>query len=618
MNEDDIEPLGSKDRKLPNDPKSQSKPADQVASSELPDYVDEAEHDSQEVSWFSVPKNRRFLIVGVVFALFLASVPSIYHAVKNARSEKLLAKSGSAYAVGDTQQGIHLLKQALALSPGNLAVQYAVEIHNARNGDEESRAKLIARMRAGTMSSEELMSLADLEARSGHVDVTRETLARLPKNMTSEQSMRVALIEAALLAHEGNAPKAAEICLSGERGSMGILEKDRLRTQGALYLLGMKDAPDRSRAVGILMEVINARTAASLTAWRIMTRLALTPSAEASGVVSTDQLTELVRILPSLSGNLSHDRLLSADLEIKADPTSLTAVVDRMKEKYRLASRADMLEFARWLNGRQLQKETLAFAGSDRARDDTDWLLIVLDAECSQGNWKKVSEMLEFPSGDGMPVAVRYLYLARSAMMMGNDAAASEYWRKVGSALYLEKPETLAYIAGYEEQIGALDRAARTYRELANREQTKVPGLIGLIRCQPGSAPVDIMIPLYEELLAVAPENGDVSCDLSYLRLLAKRDVVQSALTAEKLLEKQPHSLVRISVAALARLRLGNVEGAMDLYSNKVIDWTTAALPWRAVRSAVLRASGDIQGADLQSSMINQDALRPEERTLLH
>ena len=618
MNEDDIGPKGSHDSKFPNDSKELPSSSDQVTSLELPDYVDEADDDSLKGSWFSVTKNRWFLVVGLVFALILASVPSVYHSVKNARSEKLLAKSGSAFAVGDAQQGISLLKQALALSPGNLSVQHAVEIYNARSGDADSRSKLIALMRAGTMSSEELMSLADLETRSGQVDVARETIEHLPKNMSSEQSMRVALIEAALLAHEGNAAKAAEICLSGEIGPMGALEKDRLRTQGALYLLGMKDAADRSRAVGILMEVVNARTAASLTAWRIMTKLALTPSAEASGIVSTDQLAELVRILPSLSGTLSEDRLLAADLEIKADPSSLMAVVDRLKEKYRLASRSELLGFARWLNLRQLSKETLALAGPDRPRDDTDWLLIVLDAECSQGNWKKVAEMLDFPSGGGMPVAVRYLYLARSAMMTGNDAAASEYWRKVSGALYLEKPETLAYIAGYEEQIGAFDRAARTYRELANREQTKIPGLVGLIRSQPGSTPVETMIPLYEELLVAAPENGDVSCDLSYLRLLAKRDIQQSALTAEKLLEQQPNSLARISVAALARLRLGNVKGAMDLYSNKVIDWTTAGEPWRAVRSAVLRASGDIEGADLQSSTINPAGLRPEERALLH
>ena len=602
----------------PKDSNARINYSDQGISTELPDYGDHADAEARGGSWFSEAKNRRFVIGAILFALIIAAAPVAYRAVKNARSEKLLAKSGSAFAVGDSQQGITLLKQALALSPSNLTVQHAVEIYNARCGDEPSLIKLISRMRAGTSSNEELMSLADLEARSGHVDVTRETLKRLPKNISSEQSMRVALIEASLMAQEGNVAKAAEICLSGGSGSMGTVERDRLRTQGALYLLGKNGWPERSQAVETLMKVVNARNTASLTAWRIMARLALSPSAEASGIVTTTQLSELVKILPNLSGNLSQDRLLAADLEIKSDPSSMMEVVNRMKEKYRLAPRADMLEFARWLNAKQLPRETLAFAGPDRPREDTDWLLIVLDAESSLGNWKKVSDMIELPSGGGMPVAVKYLYRARAASMTGNDEVAAEEWRKVGGALYLEKPETLAYIAGYEEQIGAFDRAARTYRELANRDQTKVPGLVGLIRCQSRSAPVETMIPLYEELLAAAPENGDASCDLSYLKLLIKQDIPQSALTAEKLLEQQPTSLARISVAALARLRSGNTKGALELYANKVIDWTTAAEPWRAVRSAVLRASGDTEGADLQSSTINPNVLRPQERSLLH
>lgn len=588
----------------------------QGTSFELPDYGERVD-DSPAVSWYSHVGNRKILIGIVVLGLILAAMPSAYRMVKNARSEKLLAKSGSAFSVGDSQLGITLLKQALALSPGNDAVQHAVEIYNARSGDEASRAKLLARMRGGSSGSEELMSLADLEARSGHVDTTRETLGHLPKNISSQQSMRVVLIEAALIAHEGNAAQAADLCLQDRGNSMEVVERDRLRIQGAIYLLAQNGITERSRAVGILMQVVNARNAASLSAWRIMARIALSPVPEASGAVTTAQLSELVKIIPDLSGSLSQDRLLAAEIEIKSDPSSMSTVINRLKEDYRLAPRADMLEFARWLNKKQLPKETLAFVGQDRPRQDTDWLLVVLDAESSLGNWKKISEMMEFSSGGGVPVAVKHLYLARVAMMTGDDDVAAEEWRKVSGALYLEKPETLAYIAGYEEQIGAFDRAARTYRELANRDQTKIPGLVGLIRCQPRNASVETMIPLYEELLVAAPDNGDARTDLCYLNLLLKRDDLQSAATAEKLFAIQPNSLARISVAALGRLRSGNIKGAVALYEGKVIDWTTAAEPWRAVRSAVLRASGDKDGADLQSSTIDQMGLRPEERSLL-
>jgi len=604
MNSDDIASVNAGEQK--------STPG----TSELPDYSDQEDSGTSRGSWFSEKGNRMLVIGSIVFVLIIAAVPGIYRTVKNVRSEKLLAMSGSAFAVEDSQKAVSLLKQAITLSPGNEEVQHAVEIYNARSGDAESLEKLVTRMRAGKSSVEELMGLAEIEAHSGNVEVTRETLSHLPKSISSVQSMRVALINAALLAQKGNPAGAAEMCFAKD-ATLGNVERDRLRTQGALYLLARNEPADKSRAALTLMEVINAHHAASLTAWRIMAHLALSPSAEAADIVTSAQLDDLVKILPKLSGNLSNDRLMAADLEIKADPKSRTVVVERMKQAYRFAPRIEMLELARWLNSNGLHKDVIDFAGPDRPRDDTDWLLIALDAKSALGMWKEVVQMLGFPSSGGMPVAVKHLYLGRAATMCGNNEEAAEEWRKVVGALYLETPETLAYIAGYEEQIGSFDRAARTYREMANRDQSKLPGLIGLIRSQPGNTPAETMIPMYEELLTVAPDNTDATCDLTYLKLLIMQDLQQTSVTAEKLLALQPNSLPRISVAALGRLRKGDIKGAMELYANKDIDWMKAALPWKAVHSAVLRAAGDTEGADLQSSTLNPNVLRPEERLLI-
>jgi lipopolysaccharide biosynthesis regulator YciM len=185
----------------------------------------------------------------------------------------------------------------------------------------------------------------------------------------------------------------------------------------------------------------------------------------------------------------------------------------------------------------------------------------------------------------------------------------------VGASLHLEKSDTLAYIAGYEERIGAFDRAAKTYRELADREETRVNGLIGLIRCQPSDVPAKKLIPTYAELVAALPDNQDFACDLAYLRLLAGEDVPDASAAAEKLLLARPNVLTTISTAALARLRTGNAKGALDLYQGKEVDWNNAAFPWRAVRCAVLEANGMGDGA-LRNS-INPESLRPEERALL-
>ena len=325
----------------------------------------------------------------------------------------------------------------------------------------------------------------------------------------------------------------------------------------------------------------------------------------------------LIKALPTLKQSTPTDNFLAADMEILHDPSMKDVVVKRIMSRYQSASRVEMLDTAKWLNHGGFHKEVLEFAGSELPLKDTDWLLVVMDAQSSVGNWNEIMKMLDSPAASGIPDAVKHLYRARIAMMSGNKSLSEEEWRNVGGALDLEKTETLAYIAGYEEQIGETARAARTYRELANRRNTKVQGLVGLIGCQPRSASAVSLIPLYEELLAAQPGNPEANCDLTYLRLLTKRDTAESAAFAGKLLIEQPDSLPRISIVALGRLRSGDSKGALEIYHDKVIDWNAAPEPWKVVRCAVLKANGQGEQASLLSGSINPSLLRPEEKELL-
>jgi tetratricopeptide (TPR) repeat protein len=322
-------------------------------------------------------------------------------------------------------------------------------------------------------------------------------------------------------------------------------------------------------------------------------------------------------MLPLLSDHLLYDQLLAAEMEIRIDPARKESVLKKLTDSYQNSDRSVMLELARWLNSRGYRSEVIAFAGGVRPLNDTDWLLVVLDAKSAQGRWDEVSAMLDSPASAGIPDAVRDLFLARIASMRGDQKAADEAWSSETASLYLEKPETLAYIAGYEEQIGAMDQAARTYRELANRDSTRKIGLTALIRIQSPTTPAKTLIPLYEELLAEAPDYADAAGDLDYLKLLVGEEIPQAAGDAEKLFESQPNSLARISTAALGRLKQGDVKGALSLYEGKSIDWGGAPAPWRVVRSAVLRAAGDIPGAEKMAASIDSGVLRPEEAALL-
>lgn len=584
---------------------------------ELPDYSEEVLQPPVRDSWFKDPRIRkRMLRLALALLVLLALIP-LYRSLKEWRAYSLMGKSGEAFALGDNDRGVSLLKQALALAPGSPRIQHAVELYNARAGDASSLEKLIARMKAGDSDDQELLGIAEITSMKDRRDVAREALGLLSLKSGTREFLRRSLLEASLKSRESSPKDAADFCV--RRASEAPTREDAgyLRIQAALDLLSLRDAPDTRRILDLLNGVISERSKASVAAWRIMAQLLLAPPIGISVPNAGDEALRLSGLFKSLPGGKPSDELMAADLAIKGDPATKEQVVARLTKSRRLAPRDAQLELARWLNGRGCQKEVIAMAGTERPANDTDWLLIVLDAKSTLGDLKDIPAMLSTPAGSGIQDAVRHLYLARIAMMSGNDTLAEEEWRNVGASLHLEKPETLAYIAGYEEQIGAYERAARTYREMADREETKVSGLVGLIRCQPRDASAKKLIPFYEELVAAMPENQDVACDLAYLRLLAKDEMGAAAASAEKLFLAQPNALTRLSAAALGRLRTGDAKGALELYRDKEIDWNVAAAPWRVVRCAVLKANHQSAEAGDLGIRLDPSQLRPEERELI-
>ena len=586
---------------------------------ELPDYAEEEVVAPLHASsaGLSNPKNWTRLTVCLLLLIGLVLLSPLYHSLKNWRSSVLLDRAQTAFAYGDNDLGLSLLKQAMALSPGNEPVGREVELFNARMGDPVSLKKLIDRMTNGQSSVDELLGIAEIGGKNSRKELVIESVDKLPKNLTGHQLLRLTLIQALLKNLEQGPSAAAAICLDSSRVMRGD-DSIHLQTQAALYLLSDTSEERQKEGLKILMQVMRKKSNVSLQAARILARLSLlSPDKQIRAGISNKELIEVSQLLPTLPGHQLTDELLSADLAIKVEPAGRDDLIKRMSANYQHASRSGMLDFARWLNGRRLYDSVIEFAGPDRPQSDTDWLLIVLDAECAKGDWAKIPDMLDSPAGLGIPDAVKHLFLARVAMMTGHSSTAEDEWRSVKGSLHLEKPETLAYIAGYEEQIGAVDQAMDTYREMADRSESHLPGLIGLIRLQSLTADPATLIPLYEELVAAAPDYSDAASDLAYLRLLNNRDLQQASASAEKLLNYQPDSLARISVAALGRLKNGDPSGAVVLYEGKQINWATAPDRWKAIYVAVLRASGENEAADRLSSSINPSALNPQETTLL-
>ena len=584
--------------------------------SPLPDYAEEGSIQADASTGGGGHGLRRWIVCGTVLVLLIILAPPLYRFAKEWRSGMLLRKSENAFTTGDPTLAINLLKQSLALSPGSPRVQHAVELYDARSGDQSSLNKLLDRMHSGVSDFDELLGIAELEISMGHPELVKEALGSLPAKLSDGQSLRRTLVVASVMAQRDEFEKAAETCIASAP-SFSRESASRLRVQAALYLLATKNPDEMKKAFGLLQQEAKGRGRVSLAAWRLLAKLVMVPPEGFTEVLSPAEISSLISSLDNHTGRTAFDSLTAADLEMRQDPNGKERIIKRLEAKYRLAPRVEILEFARWLNTRGFHQDVLQLAGAERPLQDTDWLLIVLDAQTSLGNWKEVSKTLDSPAGAGIPDAVRHLFLARVALMNGDAATAEDEWRNVGGALHLEKPETLAYVAGYEEQIGAYDRAARVYREMADREGTRIPGLIALIRCQPRNTPAVQMIPLYEELLSAAPAMADARGDLAYLKLLSGDDMTKASADAQDLLVEQPNSLSRISVAALGKLRTGDPKGALALYAGRSIDWTNTPEQWRVVRFAILTANGEGESAEAERSLLNTTMLRPEERALL-
>jgi len=584
---------------------------------ELPDYLEEESAPAPTASGgLSNPKNWFRLLIALLLLAGIFMMAPLYHSLKKWRASMILGDAEMAFAYGDGERGVRLLNQAVALAPGSRPARYAVELFNARQGDEASLNKILSRMGEGQSSTAELLGVAELEVRKGNVGLVNKALASVPNHLSGHQALQLTLLRALIQERDAGGDEAADVCLTAARTQKGE-EAARLKIRAATYLL-LDQRQNRVReGIDLLFGVMREKKAASLSAGRILAGFLLHANLKNSGIITQQEALEVARLLPLLPGHQSDDTLLAADLEIHTNPSSKEAVVKRLTAEYQRSPLAAMLNFARWLNRMGLRDEVIAFAGQERPQNDTDWLLIVLDAKSAKGEWGGIAEMLDTTAALGIPDAVKHLFLARIAMMKGEAAAAEEEWGKVSDFLHLEKPETLAYIAGYEEEIGATEQVRQVYRTMADRSTMRVPGLIGLIRSQPRTLDVEKQIPLYEELLLAAPNLPDATGDLAYLKLLKNQDIPSASAVAEKLRVAEPNSLARISVAALGRLKNGDPRAALALFEENHIDWTTAPDPWKVVYAAVLRAAGEKASADRMTGTINTSRLNPQELQLL-
>lgn len=574
--------------------------------SPLPDYDDDHHHRQPTHILRDLFRDIRFRVASAVIlvAVFTTiGAPPLYRKVKAWRAHQLMDQGEETAKTGNIPKALGFVRQAVLMAPNDQELFRRIRLFDAGIGDPASLNTLQSLMLEGQASPEEMLVLAEQSLNLRKTTITKAALEKLAEHPTARRT----IVEMRLIAAEGNPQGAVDLA----RASL----KDFPPEDGEKILLATAELVLKTNAEvsrQILLPISKKNSAGGLAALRLLA----TQQLALAGKNPLDS-EEIAKQLTSHPLRANRDLLKAAELRISANPSSKPAVLAELAEWHSTQKDEEKANFARWLNRRQAHREALDFIGRDRALSNTEWLLVYLDALAGLDRWNDIYGMLDANTVSGLSDSIRLLFVARAAVKSGDTAKADETWREMQRSLLYERPEVVSFVAAYALRIGEQEQASKAYTILARRRETALEGFLGIIRCAPKNAPAADLIPVYTEFLEIFPNLDEARSDLAYLELLTGNNILDASFLAHENHKKSPNSLASLSISALAHLKNGDPAQAESLYKDKLIEWSSAPLPWKNIRAAVLLANGRKTEAAELAATIDKNQLRPEERALL-
>ncbi len=307
-------------------------------------------------------------------------------------------------------------------------------------------------------------------------------------------------------------------------------------------------------------------------------------------------------------------RLKALELDLRRTPEKRSELIDAAQAEYASAEPEHLRLFVSWLSLQGEHARAVQVLSAERAFTRKDLLLVRLDAMAALAQWR---EILDYLGRDRVPLErpLIHLFQARCWKELDEPGRADVAWRSALAAAANDL-NTLAYIAGYAEKVGAHEPAERAYRTLAQNPKTARFAYEALVRLTEPTNTLRLR-DLLAEMAQRWPKDVALINDLAYLNTLLEIDLPQNLATAKKLVETEPQSLPHRTVLALAELRGGNTSAALQVYDGLQIDWRTAAPGAVVVYASALRQAGREDEARTLVASLVADALRLEEQVLL-
>jgi len=324
------------------------------------------------------------------------------------------------------------------------------------------------------------------------------------------------------------------------------------------------------------------------------------------------KVMELIRAHPLAN---EQQRILAFSIDLALHPTEREAMLDAAVESYRKADPSARCAFGLWLHLHGEYGRMLTVIPVDEAVKRQDMLRVCLEALTGLRRFDEIVRILDMPAVP-LDIAIKELYLARTAQEVGSATEAELHWRRAHIAA-APSPSQMGEIATYAEKIGRLDKAETAYRSLSANANTARGAMEGLLRIAQKRGDMEMLHETLQTMRERWPRDDSVKNDLAYISLLMGTEVDKSLESAKELVSRSPRSLPHRTTLALAAIRKNDAVGAIAVYNGLHIPWDRVDARYRAVYAAALGASGNTAGARAVVADLRWEELRPEERDLV-
>jgi hypothetical protein len=340
-------------------------------------------------------------------------------------------------------------------------------------------------------------------------------------------------------------------------------------------------------------------------------------------------LGSLARALESHPLSRAAHKLLALDLLERAGVAPQNELIERAVSQFLQGDADDLAALERWLNSKGDHQRVIDSISLEQALKGREGFLQYLDALGALGRWSNIKQLLEserFP----LDAVLQRMYLARCNAQLGEKTAADNNWQRALEAAGSD-PIKLMQLGSFAEKNGRLDIADNAYGDALAQIPRFRPAYDGRLRVVQASGETKRIHNVLAEMLNHWPNDTAIQNDEAYTRLLLLQtkstlnslEAADPAVVepieklAEQLVRAEPKSLPHRTLLALARMRAGHVNTALDAYNIEVPEEviTPSAV---AVRAAALAANGRHDEAARLLRNLNRDQLVPEERALIN